>query len=410
MKPYILGNLSSGTGAMAHPRFCFRSLLCAGGLCTLAACGDSTGPELLDSPYIFLAVSAGGSHTCGIRADSTLLCWGGNTFGQLGDGTEETRYSPVEISSGIRFTSVSAGQHHTCSLAENGSAYCWGYNYYGQIGVGSDTTRLHSPTPVAGNEEFTAISAGTYHTCGLTPGGAALCWGENFYGQLGDGTEEQRLSPTEVATELQFTAISAGSSHTCGVATDGSTYCWGRNSHGQLGTATSQTCFAGNPEQCSTTPVQVAGTLAFAQVVAGSGHTCGVTDEGAAYCWGNNMWDGLGDGTDSSRSSPTPVAGDHEFLTLSANRHTCGIAADGTTYCWGNNAGGVLGDGTDTDHNTPTRVAIDIRLTTVSTGDVHTCALGVEGRMYCWGSNSTGQLADDSGALGWYFPVLVWGW
>lgn len=144
------------------------------------------------------------------------------------------RTAPVPVSGGQRFAAISAGDSHTCGLTTGGAAWCWGLNQYGELGDGTTTMRL-VPVPVSGGLGFASISAGG-HTCGVTPGGQAYCWGWNQFGQLGDGTTDSRLTPVSVAGGLLFaTVATGGGSHTCGVTPTGEAYCWGQNDYGVLG-------------------------------------------------------------------------------------------------------------------------------------------------------------------------------
>ena len=383
-----------------------RSLVTAG-VCALIGCGDSTGPER--DPRLFTAVSAGASYTCGIRADSTLVCWGLNNSGQLGDGTEEDRHVPTAIVSELRFTDVSAGEGHTCAIAHGGSAYCWGSNAYGQLG--DSTSNSPTPIPVTADLVFTTISVAGNRTCALASDGAPYCWGENGGGSLGDGTvgTDDLLVPTRAGGQLHFVLLSAGPGHTCGVTADRTLYCWGANTWGQLGATTTDICGEGAAvTPCSLTPLQVSSNIGFVQVALGPSGTCGIASDGTAYCWGLNSKGQLGDGTESDRSVPTPVALDLALASISqGDGHTCGITVDGPTYCWGWNYRGKLGDGTSQSSLVPSLVATSAFFETLSAGYYHTCAIDRAGTMYCWGSNQSGQLGDDSGALGWATPVAV---
>jgi len=203
---------------------------------------------------------------------------------------------------GLTFAAVSTGFTHTCGVTTPGAAYCWGDNSSGQLGDGTTATRL-SPVLVQGGLHFAAVSAGAFYTCGLTTsGGAAYCWGDNSQnggGELGDGTFTDRTSPVAVLGGLSFAAVKAGNGHTCGVTTTHIAYCWGDNLFGELGDGTIT-------PTSKPSPVAVAGGLDFLAVSAGGPHSCGLTTAHVAYCWGDNSFGELGDGT--MTSSPTPVA------------------------------------------------------------------------------------------------------
>src|SRR5436309_2831529 len=201
---------------------------------------------------------------------------------------------------------------------------------------------------------ITALSAGD-HTCAVTTVGASYCWGFNSAGQLGDGTTDRKSRPVLVIVPagVRFAAVSAGGDHTCGVTAGGTAYCWGCNNDGQLGDGTTAS---------SATPVLVAAPVGvtFAQLSAGGEHTCGRTDAGAVYCWGQNGSGQLGDGTiPFNRTTPTAVAAPQGvvFAHVSAGwNHTCAMTAAGAGYCWGSNVGGELGDGTFVTSPVPVQI------------------------------------------------------
>ena len=372
------------------------------------------------------ALSAGSSHTCALTTGGSLKCWGGNTDGQLGDGTITDRSTPVDVSgltSGI--AAVSAGAGHTCALTTGGGLKCWGDNSKGQLGDGTATDRS-TPVDVGGlGSGVAAISAGAGHTCALTTGGGLKCWGDNSKGQLGDGTTTDRSTPVDVSGLTSGTAtVSAGAGHTCALTTGDGLKCWGNNSDGQLGDGT------GGPDTSSAAPVDVTGLASgVAAVSAGGLHTCALTTGGGLKCWGDNSNGQLGDGTNEVwrnirdlpdyNATPVDVVGGlatRGVATVSAGiSHTCAVTAAGVLKCWGSDGtetragrSGSEGYCTDCpDRTVPLNVAGLISdVVAVSSGELHTCALTMETGVKCWGDNSKGQLGDGT-TTGGPTPVAV---
>jgi alpha-tubulin suppressor-like RCC1 family protein len=278
-------------------------------------------------------------------------CWGAGGNHQIGDGGNSARNTPTAVSGGLTFTTLSAGWYHNCAVGSDGPSYCWGYNASAQLGDGTTTDRS-SPVSPSGGLTFARIAAGRYHTCAVTPAGAAYCWGNNNNGEIGDGTVGARTTPTLVAGGLTFTSIATGggatSGHSCGITTSGSAYCWGNNSSGQLGDGSTT-----NRNQ----PTAVTGGLAFNAISVGSNHTCALTAGGIAYCWGSNASGQLGDGTTVQHSDPRPVlspAGVTFTFITAGDSHSCAVASSGVAYCWGLNADGQLGVGDLLARTSPT--------------------------------------------------------
>jgi len=234
---------------------------------------------------------------------------------------------------------------------------------------------------------FASVSAGHSSSCGVTTDGAAYCWGQNYTGQFGDGTTRATSSsPVPAAAGLRFATVSAGSDFACGVTIDGAGYCWGSNGLGELGGGTSQSG--------STTPVAVTGGLSFTAVAAAYAHTCGVTGTEEASCWGWNPFGQLGDGTTANRSTPGLVSGGLRFTMVSTGTyHTCAVTPSAAAYCWGGN-GGRLGDGTTNQSPVPTPVAGGLSFSGVAVAERHSCGVTTDGAPYCWGWNDDGQLGD----------------
>jgi alpha-tubulin suppressor-like RCC1 family protein len=401
-------------------------------------------------------VAAGGFHTCAFTSAGGLKCWGNNQYGQLGDGTYSTRLTPVDViglASGVM--AVVAGEQHTCALTTAGGGKCWGYNQSGQLGDGTtayyrltpadvsglttgvtamathgdhtcaatssggvkcwgrnefgqlgDGTTWHSniPVDVRGlTSGITAVAAGGFHTCAFTSAGGLKCWGNNQYGQLGDGTNTRRLIPVDVSGLASgVTALATGYGHTCALTSGGGAKCWGDNEYGQLGEGT-------NTRRL--TPVDVSGLASGVTALAtGYGHTCALTSGGGVKCWGDNEYGQLGEGTNTRRLTPVDVSGLASGVTALAAGwdHTCVLISGGAVKCWGRNLTGSLGDGTDTDRNTPVDVnGLTTSITALGTGYGHICALTTAGGVRCWGGNWDGQLGDGTTAFLSFTPVDV---
>jgi hypothetical protein len=265
--------------------------------------GRNSRPLQIEKGLRFRQVSTGGSTsvpvTCGITTDFLAYCSGRNDQGQLGDGTTTDRAAMVPVAGGLHFRQISPGGGFTCAITTDDRAYCWGNSSF--VGNGSAQENSLTPTEVAGGLRFSQLSTSYVATCGVTTDHRAYCWGYNSYGEAGDGTKDTHLlSPTAVAGGLAFRAVSAGYLHSCGVTTGDVAYCWGHNDQGQLGDGTLKDRL---------TPVPVSGGLAFQLVRAGELHTCGVTIGNAAYCWGANSFGQLGEGTTTRRLRPRRVAG-----------------------------------------------------------------------------------------------------
>ena len=351
----------------------------------------STPTAVIGLTSVVTGIAEGGYHSCALTTGGGVVCWGRNVKGQLGEGTTTNRLTPTAVSgleSGV--TAVAAGQNHTCALTTAGGVVCWGDNYYGQLGDGTTTQRL-TPTPVSGlTSGVTAVAAGGTHTCALTSGGGVVCWGQNWNGQLGDGTTTNRATPASVSDLASgVTAITTGYYHACALTASGDVRCWGDNYYGQLGDGT---------RTRRTTPTAVTGLASGVVAVAGGhNHNCALTASRGVQCWGNNDSGQLGDGTTTWRSAPTPVTGLSSGVAAITGgyHHTCALTASGGVRCWGNNDSGQLGDGTTTWRSAPTplnRLASGVAA--ITTGSYHACALTTAGGVVCWGSNSSGQLGD----------------
>lgn len=368
------------------------------------------------------AIAAGSYHTCALTNTGSLLCWGYNNLGQLGINSTTDSHAPVNVVtsagdstplSGIN--AISGGAYHTCALTTAGTVLCWGYNNYGQLGNNS-TAENHAPvdvwtssadsTPLGG---VIAISTGESHTCALTSGGGVECWGMGDYGQI--GTSSTTSTPVAVSGLTSgVSAVAAGKYHTCVVTTAGGVSCMGYNNYGGLGN---------NSTINSNTPVDVSGISSGSAVAISAGYftTCAVTASGGVSCWGRNDYGQLGN--NSTTESHIPVAvwtGSGNSTPLSGIRavatgfymHTCALTTAGGVKCWGLDAYGQLGNGVGGQFHYPVDViGLSSGVSAIGVGEMFSCALTTAGGVKCWGNNQYGQLGNNSTTTS-AVPVDVW--
>lgn len=300
------------------------------------------------------AISATGSGACAIRLDGTVWCWGTSTYGELGPGIAigGTASAPVQVTGLSGAKQIAAGQIHVCANATGSGGmgvYCWGNNSYGELGNGTLTS---SQSPVWSMSGVTKhLAAGNTTTYATSPTGLIAAWGYNGYGQVGNGTTTNVTTPTTIA-ETSVQMVAGGSFHACSLHADGTVHCWGDNYDGQVGDGTTTTRLG---------PVQVSGLLAQ-QIVAGSYHTCALTTSGETKCWGNNYDGELGNGTNNVGLTPTATSlGTVTLTSLSSgplSSSVCGVATTMAVYCWGFNYFGQLGDGTSNSEFLPVQAQL----------------------------------------------------
>lgn len=297
-------------------------------------------------------VSPGVWHTCAVKTDRTLWCWGANTDGQLGDGTTGApKLTPVQVASlGASVAEVSSGKHHTCARKTDGTVWCWGAA--GALGLGHETP-TRTPAQVSSLGASTVeLSMGGYHSCARKADGTVWCWGIKSDGQVGDGVVASgpgAVSPVQVASlGTSVVKISVGHQHSCARKTNGSVWCWGLNSKGQLGDGTTTT---------TGTPVQVTSLDANVEdLQAGDEHNCVRKADQTVWCWGSNGSGALGVPDNSvPRTTPvqTPMVSTGVVEIAAGYDTTCVRKTDKSVWCWGGNGQGQLGIGTTNAPNVP---------------------------------------------------------
>jgi alpha-tubulin suppressor-like RCC1 family protein len=338
------------------------------------------------------ALNGGEAHMCALRSDKTVMCWGQNTLGEVGDGSILTRTTPTLVDSVSNVVQLAASGDHTCALLEGGSVSCWGRNANGELGDGTNLTRGVGRA-VSDLTMVTHLAAGGAHTCAVA-GGAVTCWGSNSNGQLGDGTNVDRWTPVAVVMPPEvppggILGIAAGSAHTCAITANATVACWGQNGSGQLGYATPM-------GGAASVPAIVPGLADVDQIAARGQFTCAhIHGGGSVSCWGNGDLGQLGDDSFRGGIQLRSASMLSKTLDLAAGfNHMCARREDGTVWCWGASYFGQVGDGTFDGQGAPIQISLPSGADAIAAGDEFTCAALQDGTVSCWGDDRRGQLGD----------------
>jgi alpha-tubulin suppressor-like RCC1 family protein len=345
-------------------------------------------------------LSAEWQHACAIDTAGTLLCWGANSSGQLGNGTPSGPLPPTTVSLAREVTDVATGHDHTCALTADG-LYCWGGNAQGQVNPGAPSPPIPTPQSVMGPDvnDPMKVVAGAQHTCILRRGDSdnVTCWGARTSGQLGDGTP------------LGATDVVAGAAFSCALLADGALFCWGDNHYGQL---------AIGGDAVRPTPALVPGLAHVGALAAGGAHTCATADDAngarALFCWGANGSGQLGNGSSIDEPAAARISSLEPVGIAAGQAHTCAFAADKALRCWGWGASGQLGQDPGNDMVVTVPTLTDLGGPTggqgvyaVAAGASHTCVgATISASVLCFGLNIDGQLGNGmSGVSGGPDPV-----
>lgn len=362
--------------------------------------GDGTGALPGDGsgqPQIYqkIQLTGGYHHGCSRARTGEVYCWGENSKGQLGDSTKTRRLTPTKVLViGTEAEKVVVGLSHSCALLRSKQIMCWGSNYYGELGIGSNADQsvpvAVDLSVIASNSRVVDVSAGLNFTCLLTESGLVYCWGRNQLGQLGEGSLVNRDRPSLVqGLSANVVKISSKDSHSCVINSNNALYCWGLNDFAQLGSA------GGN----SSLPLEVTSLagVSVIQVAVASHHTCVLTNLGGVKCWGKNSVGQLGNSGNTDSVTPVDVTSlGSDVASIDAGaEHACAVRSSGELKCWGENLAGQVGDNTLVSRAAPvTATGLATGVESISLGYRHSCATTVDKKAYCWGFNASGQLGD----------------
>jgi alpha-tubulin suppressor-like RCC1 family protein len=336
--------------------------------------------------YLPVSVIASGFVTCALDAAGLASCMGQEP--QVGDGDTLSKFKPTPTTGSIHFKSISPGRvaniaTHICGISDDNAVYCWGNNAL--VDTSGKSTLARTPTKLASDLAWAQVSPGGSHNCGVTQDGIAYCWGLNTIGQLGIRSDTALIfNPAPVYGDFRFLSVASGANHTCGLTLDRTALCWGSNTFGQLGDGGTTPRLA---------PTLVLGGVTFQSIDVGDPWSCGLSTAGKVYCWGG--LEGFG-----ATTTPHLYAGAPTFTSLSVGSlHACALTGDGLAYCWGNNQFGQLGDSSVVSRANPTAVAGGLRFKSIAAGVAHTCGITTDGSLACWGSNLAGELGDKTAAF-----------
>ena len=373
-------------------------------------------------------LTGGGWHFCALQDDDQPFCWGASGSGQLGVGATSHTYgrpTPSQVLHPANVTSMSGGGFHTCAIREDGSLICWGSDQYGQLGNGGNgywdnspgdqaTPPLESALDLGPNRTALEVSAGADHTCVILDNGDIKCWGSNQYGQLGNGQTSYEYSIPSSVVDLGDgrTAVSLGkggtSYHACAILDNGDLKCWGRDDYGQIGdggTVSQQYPYNyGDYLSEPSDPIDLGTGRTAVAVALGAYFTCAILDNGSVKCWGQDFYGQLGDGgTSTHMGSPVSVdlgPGRTAVAITASREHACAILDTGDVKCWGANGKGQLGLGVAEPHHPSITYAPSHTIllgtgrtaVSIAASGEATCAILDDASMRCWGSFKHGNL------------------
>ena len=355
-----------------------------------------------------ISVDAGNRHSLALKSDGTVWAWGSNSVGQLGVGASiDNSPTPIQITSLTGVSAISAGDSHSLALMNTGTIMGWGQNALGEVGNG-DNVIHYTPVSVANLTNMTAISAGGFYSVALKNNGTVFAWGSGLFGQIGDGTLNDRLIPVQVLQSpgganflTNVTAIFASQDHTLALKSNGTVWAWGRNTVGEIGNGTTNDALVAD---------QVVGISGAVAIAAGETHSLALLNDNTVWAWGGNSFGELGNGTTNNSTTPVKVTGLTNVKAISAGGHfSVALKNDGTVWAWGSGVDGQIGNGSLNDQLIPVQVSVLTNVQAISAGQDHTLSLRGDVRtIWAWGNNAFGQIGDGT-TINRLVPVPVSG-
>lgn len=332
-------------------------------------------------------ISAGGYHTLFLCSDGTMMATGGNAFGKLGDGTETSRITPVPVLVLNNVEAIAAGYEHSLALKDDGTVWSWGNNTAGQLGHGNTSQPYLTPTQIAAIAGVSAISGGNLHTLMLRTDGSVWACGNNFYGELGNGSNTDSSLPVQVASLNDVIAIEAAENASYALRSDGTIWAWGNNIYGQLGDNTTNN---------SNVPVQVFSADSYVAISAHHEHVLALRNDSTVWAWGRNTAGELGNGSLAGSYYPQQVNLLNDVHAIEAGGYySLALKSDGTVWSFGLNSYGQLGDGSTTDRIEPVQMtALTSCVASISTGFWVGAAYEDPATIKLWGYNFDGELGN----------------
>lgn len=334
--------------------------------------------------FVITKTAAGGSHTLALSTDGQVWAWGNNDSGQLGDGTNTQRATPVLVQNLDHVVNIAAGSRHSLAVKNDGTVWAWGNGDYGKLGNGSNAN-CNAPVQVNVLTGMVDVAAGENHSLSLKSDGTVWAWGKGGNGQLGNGSANDTYVPIKVSNLSGINKVVSGDYHSLALKNDGTLWSWGYNDHGQLGEGTTS---------LRKSPVQVQNLLNVVSIAVGYQHSMALTSDGSVWGWGYNDYRQLCTGDNIDRLLPYKVTEISNVNEISAGYYNSTVLrSDGTVWSWGYNNYGQLGDGSNNWGYNPVMVNLT-GIAAISGGDNHSTAVKSDGTVWVWGLNSSSQLGD----------------